>query len=515
MTDIDATTYDVLVVGGGISGGMSAAAYLQKAGCRVAVIERDAAGAPFSSFYEPAPGVRFDVTPVNFSIVSPAIADLELGRFGYRVRPPEVLFSTLDGAGRHMTLYADATRTRRELARHSARDAERFQTLLHGLRGAARDILATAFFSPSPDLASATRLTATAAGLEPARLTHMSAIDLVAELFESDAARIALTALPAINLFGDLAAPGQGALAWLWTFLMRTCSVSPDGVTLAHAVERAFLHHGGTVLKSMTVRRFLRGRDGRCRGVEADAPSGRITLHARRAVVSDLGAELTGELLGEPLRPGWRSAGRTVFTADAVLDRPLRWTHEGFDRAPRVYLLWDSWGACTNWLRAARREEEAVFLGHIELTQFWLLYGRGADGSAGLRIRFGTGPFGSDPWPTRRGFYEGWIRDRIRRLDADVVIRSLQLRTPQDYWDWNPAARHGNPVGGDFIAGQWMNERMPYRSAIPGLYMSNSVWPTSLSWMAPGYNVASVVAEDLGIPRPTWWSHPPLPDFAT
>ncbi|HEX7381710.1 MAG TPA: hypothetical protein VF265_06090, partial [Nevskiaceae bacterium] len=234
-----------------------------------------------------------------------------------------------------------------------------------------------------------------------------------------------------------------------------------------------------------------------------------------RAVISDLGAGLTGELLGEPLRPGWRSAGRAVFTADAVLDRPLRWAQEGFDRAPRVYLLWDSWDACTDWLQAAQRQEESVFLGHIELTQFWLLYGRGADGGAGLRVRLGTGPFGEGQWTARRGFYESWIRDRIRRLDPDVVVRSLRLRTPQDYWDWNPAACHGNPVGGDFIAGQWMNERLPYRSAVAGLYLSNSVWPTSLSWMAPGYNVAGVVAEDLGISRPAWWSHPPLPAFTS
>ncbi|HEX7381866.1 MAG TPA: FAD-dependent oxidoreductase, partial [Nevskiaceae bacterium] len=325
MTEADDDTFDVLVVGGGISGGMPAAAYLQKAGCRVAVIERDASGAPFSSSYEAAPGVRFDVTPVNFSIVSPAIADLELGRFGYRVRPPEVLFSTLDGTGRHVTLYTDAARTFRELARYSAKDAQRFQALLYGLKGAAREILSTAFFSAAPDLAGATRLTATAAGLEPERLTQMSAIDLVTAMFESDAARLALTALPAINLFGDLALPGQGALAWLWTFLMRTCSVPADGVTLAQAVERAFLHHGGTVLKGATVRRFLRAADGSCRGVEVDMRGEHITLRARRAVISDLGAGLTGELLGEPLRPGWRSAGRAVFTADAVLDRPLRW----------------------------------------------------------------------------------------------------------------------------------------------------------------------------------------------
>jgi hypothetical protein len=83
-----------------------------------------------------------------------------------------------------------------------------------------------------------------------------------------------------------------------------------------------------------------------------------------------------------------------------------------------------------------------------------------------------------------------------------VEIRSLDLRTPLDYWRLNPAARHGNPVGGDFVEGQWLGERLPYRSGIPGLYLSNSVWPTALSWMAPGYNAARAVAEDLGVTAP-------------
>ena len=103
----DIEEFDVIVVGAGISGGLPAAALLQKAGCSVAVIERDKDGAPFSSFYERPPGVRFDVTPVNFSIMSPAIADLDLATYGYRIKHSEILYSTLDGAGRSITFFAD------------------------------------------------------------------------------------------------------------------------------------------------------------------------------------------------------------------------------------------------------------------------------------------------------------------------------------------------------------------------------------------------------------------------
>jgi phytoene dehydrogenase-like protein len=508
-----ANEFDVIVVGAGISGGLPAAAYLQKAGCSVAVIERDKDGAPFSSVYERPPGVRFDVTPVNFSIMSPAIADLDLAAYGYRFTRSEILYSTLDGAGRSITFFADPNKLREELARYSATDASAFLRVLRGLGDIARELLSVAFFTPTPDRARAIALTATAVGVEPADLETMSAPTLVERLFESDAVRIALTALPAINLFGDLLSPGQGALAWLWTFLMRACTVSRDDPTLAQAVERAFLAHGGILLKAATATHLVRDGTGRCCGVQIETNGARRVLRARHSVISDLGADLTSALVKEQLRPEWRSAGRAVFTADVVLSRPLAWSSDAFRRSPRIYLLWDGWLDCVHWLQSARDEREEVFLGHLELTQFSNFYGCVPDGSAALRVRFGTGPFLNSDWETRRARYESAVRERILKLDPDVVIRSVELKTPSDYWQWNPAARSGNPVGGDFVDGQWMGERLPYRTPIPGLYMSNSVWPTSLSWMAPGYNVAKVVAADIGIPPPSWWSSTPLPPF--
>ena len=508
-----AEEFDVIVVGAGISGGLPAAAYLQKAGCSVAVIERDKHGAPFSSFYERAPGVRFDVTPVNFSIMSPAIADLDLAAYGYRFSRSDIMYSTLDGSGRSITFFADPARSKQELARFSSADASTFLRVLGGLGEVARELLSVAFFTPTPDKAYAVALTAAAVSIEATELETMNAPTLVEHLFESDAVRIAVTALPAINLFGDLLIPGQGALAWLWTFLMRACTISREEPTLSQAVERAFLAHGGVLLKATTAMRFIRDDSGRCCGVEIESDGARQVLRARHGVISDLGADLTSALVEDELRSGWRSAGRTVFTADVVLDRPLAWPSEGFRRSPRVYLLWDSWPDCVRWLRSTAEEQEEVFLGHLELTQFSNFYGCAPDGSAALRVRFGTGPFLNSDWGPRRAFYEDAVRNRIRKLGPNVIMRSVELKTPSDYWEWNPAARYGNPVGGDFVEGQWMGQRLPYRTSIPGLYMSNSVWPTSLSWMAPGYNVAKVVAADIGVTPPGWWSSAPLPPF--
>ena len=78
--------------------------------------------------------------------------------------------------------------------------------------------------------------------------------------------------------------------------------------------------------------------------------------------------------------------------------------------------------------------------------------------------------------------------------------------TPLDLWRYNPVAVYGQVIGGDFSEEQWYLDRMPYRMPVQGLYMSNNVWPLALSWMAPGYNAASAVAEDLGIRNQPWWS---------
>ena len=501
----------MIVVGAGVAGGLPAATYLQRAGLEVALVERAARPAGFFSSYERGPGLRFDVAPVNFSCMSPALVDLELASYGYRIDFPEVLFATLDGAGRATTFYAQPERTRAQLARWSPRDAETFGRLLVGLSARAREILEAAFYTPEPDRDRAVELTAAAVGVAAGELERLTAPQLVEQLFESEAARIALTALPAINLFGELLLPGQGALAWLWSFLLRSCRSPAGSSALPQALERAFVDRGGTLLTNSAVQRFVRDESGACRAVEVEANGRGELLVARRAVVSNLGADLTSELLGEQLHPGWRTAGRTVFTADVVLDRPLRWPHEGFAEAQRVYLVWASWDECVAWLESARAEREEVFLGHLELTQFSVLYGAAPDGGAALRVRFGTGPFLDDAWPERLERYAEATRARILQLDPGVQIRSLDLASPLEYWRRNPAARHGNPVGGDFGEGQWLGERLPYRTAVPGLYLSNSVWPTSMSWMAPGYNAACAVAEDLGVREQPWWSAPPLP----
>jgi phytoene dehydrogenase-like protein len=104
------------------------------------------------------------------------------------------------------------------------------------------------------------------------------------------------------------------------------------------------------------------------------------------------------------------------------------------------------------------------------------------------------------------------VMDSIAPGFKDRILEAYQW-TPIDIWRVNPTAVFGQVLGGDFSEDQWILDRMPYRMPVNHLYMSNSVWPLGLSWMAAGYNAAQVVAEDLGVRNQPWWVNPPVAWF--
>lgn len=505
--------FDIVVVGAGVSGGFPAAAYLQHAGLSVALVESRPGGGVFYHSYTRGGDVLFDVAPVNFSCMSPALIDLGLLERGYKIDYPAIGFATLDGTNRSIIYWADRRRTVNAIACHSERDANTFDRLISRLSERSRDILSAGFFTPRPDIERAYALTAEAVEIDVAELLELSAVGLLERLFESEATRLSLMALPALHLFGDLLTPGEGSMSLLWTFILRACRAPGGSSSLAAALQDVFVADGGNFMPETSVTRFTRASDGRCNGVVVGTRGGERYLAARYGVISNLGARRTSELLGTELCSTWRTDGRTVLTADLILDRPLEWADEDMKGSPRVYLLWSAWDECIEYLADVAGGKEGAFLGHIELTQFNALYGSSASGGFGLRVRFGTGPFIDCRWNGRREKYVAAARDIVARLDPKACIRSADVMTPRDYWNMNPAAVHGNPVGGDVGGNQWIGKRLPYRSGIENLYLANSVWPTSLSWMAPGYNAACQVLEDLSMERPSWWSTAPVPDL--
>jgi len=130
--------FDVVVLGAGLSGGLPAATYLQKAGARVALVEQGIDAGRFYLSYDLLPGARFDHSPVNFSGLSPAVGDLDLMAHGYSLRVPEVTLAALDDSGASTVFYRDPARTHAQLAQHSQADAD--QALRRRLSRASQDL---------------------------------------------------------------------------------------------------------------------------------------------------------------------------------------------------------------------------------------------------------------------------------------------------------------------------------------------------------------------------------------
>src|ERR1700704_6854356 len=117
------TETDVVIIGAGHNG-LTCAAYLAMAGLRVKVVERRKVVGGAAVTEEFHPGFRNSVAAYTVSLLNPkVIADLRLAEHGLRIVERRIAnFLPLDD-GRYLKV--GGGRTREEVAKFSARDAER------------------------------------------------------------------------------------------------------------------------------------------------------------------------------------------------------------------------------------------------------------------------------------------------------------------------------------------------------------------------------------------------------
>lgn len=136
--------YDAIVIGGGHNG-LTAAAYLSRAGKKVLVLERRYILGGAAVTEEIYPGFKFSVCSYVVSLMKPNVMrELMLPKFGLELLPLESTFTPLNND--YLLRTADADQTYREIARHSVRDAEaymRFGPLMGQIGMAVRPILET------------------------------------------------------------------------------------------------------------------------------------------------------------------------------------------------------------------------------------------------------------------------------------------------------------------------------------------------------------------------------------
>jgi phytoene dehydrogenase-like protein len=296
-------TYDAIVIGGGHNGLINAA-YLARAGKRVLVLEgRERVGGAAVT-EEVFPGFKFSVYSYVVSLLRPEIIrELDLPRHGLHVLPLESTLTPLPD-GDYLAQWSDHDQTRRELCRHSPRDAEAYDEyglLMHHMARAVKPILGMVPPDPtslSPrDLLGLLRLGRHFRGLGAERfhalykLMTMSSADFLDEWFETDVLKATKAASGIIGTFLGPRSPGTAYI------LLHHYMGEIDGVFRAWGFAK-----GGTGSISEAIagaaRRF--GAE-----IRASAPVARVIVEGGRAVgvVLESGEEIRARVVVSGLDP--------------------------------------------------------------------------------------------------------------------------------------------------------------------------------------------------------------------
>ena len=213
-------TYDAIIIGGGHNG-LVAAAYLARAGKRVVVLERRHLVGGAAVTEEIFPGYKFTEFSYVVSLLRPEIIrDLELPKHGLKILPLPSTFTPMEN-GDYLAAWDDHDLTRRELYRHSPKDAEAYGEYARVMARAAKAIKPIInLIPPDPtslslrDMLGLLKVGQFAMGLSEkelytiAKLTTQSSGDLLDEWFETDALKGTKAASGIIGTFLGPRSPG-------------------------------------------------------------------------------------------------------------------------------------------------------------------------------------------------------------------------------------------------------------------------------------------------------------------
>jgi phytoene dehydrogenase-like protein len=340
---VTAKPYDAVVIGGGHNG-LVAGAYLARAGRRVVVLEsRERVGGAAVS-EEVFPGFTFSVFSYVVSLLRPEIIrDLDLPRHGLHILPLESTLTPLPH-GDHLAQWSDHDQNRRELMRHSRRDAEaydEFGRVLHHMARAVKPILGMVPPDPTSldprDLAAVARLGRHARSLGPGqlhalwKLMTMSAADFLDEWFETEALKATKAASGIIGTFLGPRSPGT-AYVLLHHYMgeldgvFRAWGFAKGGTgSVSEAIAGAARRFGAEIRTEAPVERVLVERDGAvgvalASGEELRARAVVSGVDPRRTFLGLLGAEhLPDEFVDDIRRFKFRgSSGKVNLALDGV-----------------------------------------------------------------------------------------------------------------------------------------------------------------------------------------------------
>jgi phytoene dehydrogenase-like protein len=524
-------TYDGIVIGAGHNG-LTLAAYLSRAGLKIAVVERNPRIGGGTSTDEPTlPGYRFNLHS-NFFIGfrhAPLMRDLELYRYGFSYVEPAVQQAAAFRDGSCVVVHKDLDATCASLARFSKRDAGSFRDL-YRLYERMRPLLTSLHYNaPLPIDQLRDRLS----GPQGREFLSHAEHDLfsgVRRYFDDDRIRTLFTSL--MHVITAESEPGAG-IVFPAIFANVTELALPVGgaLSLAQALRRIVEAAGGAVLTGSEVKE-IQVRNGRASAVRL---ANGETLEAKRFVASAIDAPATMRMAGEELFPddirkklnAWHWGKHSLVTLHLALRERPRYRSAAFDPAIddafNIFFGMDDIDQVARCFRdcAANRLPDVLMGNGACNSQADPTYAP-ADGHVAFWWPFAPYAVDGDAqnWDRRKDEYAqrllGVWRDYASNLD-DANVRARFLFTPLDIERLNANMVRGAVRMGAYVPAQLGTNR-PHpslsgtRTPIEGLYLCGSSTGNGGGVNgAPGYIAANAIVDDLRLERP--WTRVPPPEW--
>ena len=523
--------HDAIVVGAGHNG-LVAACYLARAGLDVLVLERNTyiGGAAVSrQLYE-------NFTYSNCSYVcsllrTEIIRGLELPRFGLQIIPYEG-GCTLMRNGEHLALYDNHDALRREIARHSRRDAEAYERYLRDMLRHCRFIKPLLLREPPDptsfkprDIMELLYLGKHFHGLgeermyDTLRFWTMSCADFLDEYFESE---IVKAHLAGSSIIGTALGPRSPGSAYV---LLHHYMGSIDGAvgawgfarggmgSVTKALAASFEASGGTIRSGASVEQIL-VCNGRAAGVvlesgeQIDSSIVISNLDVKRTFLEcmdakDLPLEFVEQVRNFKIRG---SSGKLNIALDGLPRFPAipqgspstRGDMHVTDTIEMMERAYDDWKE-GRWSRAPYID--MLIPSQIDPTM-------APDGKHYMSVFVQYCPYqlADGEWnAARRQAFGNTVIETIAAHSPNFkdLILHAEIRTPWDIEN-EVGLTEGNIFQGELTFDQLLfNRPIPgyaqYRAPVRGMYMcGSSTHPGGGVMGAPGFNAAGAILRDMG-----------------
>src|SRR5687767_15931237 len=298
-----AVRYDAIIIGGGHNG-LTAAAYLARAGRKVLVLERRHVLGGAAVTEEVFKGFKFSVCSYVVSLLRPEIIrELDLPRYGLEILPLDGTFTPMP-SGDYLWRVNDHAKTRREIARHSRLDAEAYDEYGRAMVEMGR------FVKPILGMLPPDPTSLDPRGLKQllfllrrfqrlprndqynqVQLMTMSAVDFLDQWFETDVLKATMSASGIIGTFLGVRSPGTAYV------LLHHYMGEIDGAFRSWGLSR-----GGTGAISNAIADAAREAGAEIR---TEAPIAKIVLKNSQAkgVVLQNGDEIYADVVSSSVDP--------------------------------------------------------------------------------------------------------------------------------------------------------------------------------------------------------------------